>query len=80
LPPAYLLVLSEIISSTLKMEGICSSETSVATQQTARRHIPEDDTLLNSYIVACVFITAVIVLPSRFLATIRGFLPNRAVV
>jgi hypothetical protein len=33
-----------IISSTLKMEAICSSDTSVATQQTTRRHIPEDDT------------------------------------
>jgi hypothetical protein len=29
------------------MEAICSSETSVASQQTARRHIPEDDTLHN---------------------------------
>jgi hypothetical protein len=29
------------------MEAICSSETSVANQQTARRHIPEDDTLYN---------------------------------
>jgi hypothetical protein len=47
LPPACLLVLAEIISSTLKMEAICSSETSVATQQTARRHIPEDDTVHN---------------------------------
>jgi hypothetical protein len=28
------------------MEAICSSETSVATQQTTRRYIPEDDTLL----------------------------------
>jgi hypothetical protein len=27
------------------MEAICSSETSVAFQQTTRRHIPEDDTL-----------------------------------
>jgi hypothetical protein len=32
-------------SSTLKMEALCSSETSVATQVTTRRHIPEDDTL-----------------------------------
>jgi hypothetical protein len=32
-PPAYLLFLAEIISSTLKMEVICSSETSVVTQQ-----------------------------------------------
>jgi hypothetical protein len=39
------LVLAEIISSTLKMEAICSSETSVSTQQTKRRHIPEYDTL-----------------------------------
>jgi hypothetical protein len=42
---ACLLVLAEIISSTLKMEAIPSSETSVVTQQTTRRHIPEDDTL-----------------------------------
>jgi hypothetical protein len=28
-----------------KMEAICSSETSVQTQRTTRRHIPEDDTL-----------------------------------
>jgi hypothetical protein len=42
-----LLVLAEIISSTLKMEAICSSETSVATEQITRRHIPEDDTLHN---------------------------------
>jgi hypothetical protein len=27
------------------MEAICSSETSVVTQQTTRRHISEDDTL-----------------------------------
>jgi hypothetical protein len=31
--------------STLKMEALCSSETSVAIQQTTRRHIPKDDTL-----------------------------------
>jgi hypothetical protein len=47
LPPAYLLVLTEIISSTLKMKAICSSETSVASQQITRRHIPEDDALHN---------------------------------
>jgi hypothetical protein len=29
------------------MEAICSSETSVETQQTTQRHIPEDDTLHN---------------------------------
>jgi hypothetical protein len=43
---AYGLV-AELISSTLKMKAICSSETSVDTQQTTRRHIPEDDTLYN---------------------------------
>jgi hypothetical protein len=43
LPPDCLLVFAEIISLTLKMEAICSSETSVATQQTTRCHIPEDD-------------------------------------
>jgi hypothetical protein len=47
LPPSYLLVLAQITSSNLKMEAICSFETSVATQQTIRRHIPEDDTLHN---------------------------------
>jgi hypothetical protein len=34
-------------SSTLKMEAISSSETSVASQQTTRRYIPEDYTLHN---------------------------------
>jgi hypothetical protein len=64
LPPAYLLVFAEIISSTPKMEAICSSITLVATQQTTRRHIPEDDTLnkhrcenLKSYIVSFLLIT-----------------------
>jgi hypothetical protein len=38
-------VLAKIISSTPKMEAMCSSETPAATQQTTRRHIPEDDTL-----------------------------------
>jgi hypothetical protein len=32
-------------SSTLKMEAICSSETSVDTQRTTRRYISEDSTL-----------------------------------
>jgi hypothetical protein len=36
-----------IISSTLNMKAICSSETSVATQQTTWSHIPEGDTLHN---------------------------------
>jgi hypothetical protein len=52
IPPAYLLVLADIFSSTLKIEAICSSEISVATQQTTRRHIPEDETLQAYYIFA----------------------------
>jgi hypothetical protein len=36
---------AEPISSTLNMEAISSSKTSVETQRTTRRHIPEDDTL-----------------------------------
>jgi hypothetical protein len=39
--------LVEFISSTLKMEAICSSETSADTQRTTRHHIPEDNTLHN---------------------------------
>jgi hypothetical protein len=38
---------SEQVTVSRKMEAICSSETSVASQQTTRRHIPEDDTLHN---------------------------------
>jgi positive regulator of sigma E activity len=34
------------------MEAICSSETSVETQQTTRCHIPEDDTLNNILIIS----------------------------
>jgi hypothetical protein len=40
---------AEPISSTLMMEAMCSSETSVETQRTTRRHIPEDDTLQFSF-------------------------------
>jgi hypothetical protein len=42
-----LLVFAELISLTLKMEAICSSETLVETQRTTRFHIPEDDTIHN---------------------------------
>jgi hypothetical protein len=38
--------LAELISSTLKMEAMCSSETSADTQRPTRRYIPEDNTLL----------------------------------
>jgi hypothetical protein len=54
MPPAYLLVLAEIISLALKMEAICTSETSVATQQTTWHHIPEDDTF-QEYFCFCAF-------------------------
>jgi hypothetical protein len=37
----------ELIFSALKMEAICSSETSVDTQRTTRFYIPEDGTLHN---------------------------------
>jgi hypothetical protein len=37
--------IAELISSTLKMEAICSSYKSVGTQQTTWRYILEDDTL-----------------------------------
>jgi hypothetical protein len=41
-----------------------------------KSHI-ENDAANNSYIVACVFVTAVTFLPSRWLAMIGEFLPNR---
>jgi hypothetical protein len=41
---------AEPIFSTLKMEAICSSETSVETQRTTRRHIPEDYTLQRKHV------------------------------
>jgi hypothetical protein len=48
------------MSSTLKIEAICSSETSAESQRTTRRHIPEDGTLhnhrcenLKSYSTSC---------------------------
>jgi hypothetical protein len=42
LPPAFTLVSCSAYSSTLKMEAICSSETSVDFQRTTLRYIPED--------------------------------------
>jgi hypothetical protein len=50
-PACHLLTCWSLLkfSSTLKMEAICSTETSVDFQQTTRRHIPEHDTL--QYIV-----------------------------
>jgi hypothetical protein len=37
--------LAQLIFSTVKIEAICSSETSVDTQRTTRRYDPEDGTL-----------------------------------
>jgi hypothetical protein len=47
LPPAFTLVSCSAYSSTLKMEAICFSETSVDFQRTTWRYIQEDSTLHN---------------------------------
>jgi hypothetical protein len=41
--------LPQLIFSSLKMEAICSSETSDDTRRTTRRYIPEDGTLEDQY-------------------------------
>jgi hypothetical protein len=53
LPPAFTLVSCSAYSSTLKMEVICSSETSVDFQQTTRHYIPEDRTLQVPFCTTC---------------------------
>jgi hypothetical protein len=51
--PALTLVSCSAYFSTLKMEAIFSSETSVDSQRTTRRYIPEDGTLhVREYCVA----------------------------
>jgi hypothetical protein len=45
LPYAFTVLSCSAYSSTLKMEAICSSETSVGFQRTTWRYIPEDSTL-----------------------------------
>jgi hypothetical protein len=40
-------ILAQLLFPALKMEAICSSETSVDTQQSTRRYIPEDGTFHN---------------------------------
>jgi hypothetical protein len=47
LPAAFTLVFCPAYFSTLRMESICYSETSVDFQRTTRRYIPEDSTLHN---------------------------------
>jgi hypothetical protein len=49
LSPAYTLVSCAAYSTTLKMDAICSSETSVDFQRTTRCYIPEDSTLQWDY-------------------------------
>jgi hypothetical protein len=44
-PPAFTLLSCSVYSSTLKMEAICSSETSVDFQRNTQRYIPEDNAL-----------------------------------
>jgi hypothetical protein len=51
LPPAFALISCVAYSSILKMEAICSSETSVYFQRTTRRYIPEDK---NSSRIVCI--------------------------
>jgi hypothetical protein len=46
LPPALTLVSHSAYSSALKMEEICSSETSVDFERTTRRYMPEDSTVI----------------------------------
>jgi hypothetical protein len=53
LPPAFTLVSCLAYSSTLKIEAICSSETSDDTQRTTRRYIPEDGTLFFRKVLCC---------------------------
>jgi hypothetical protein len=49
MPRSLLSVYRRFGGSTLRMEAICSTETSVDTQRTTRRYIPEDGTLHNHH-------------------------------
>jgi hypothetical protein len=51
LPPAFMPVSCSAYSVTLKMEAICSSETSVDFQQTTRHYIPEYSTLQGTFLI-----------------------------
>jgi hypothetical protein len=51
LPPAFMPVSCLAYSSSLKMEAICSSETSVDFQRTTRRYILQDSTLQRLWLV-----------------------------
>jgi hypothetical protein len=45
---------SFLARSTLKMESICSSETSIDFRLTIRRYIPEDRTLITNSVCICI--------------------------
>jgi hypothetical protein len=64
LPPAFTLVYCSAYSSTLKMEAICSSETSVDFQRTTRRCVPEDSNLLLSYLFPSIFASYILFVSS----------------
>jgi hypothetical protein len=64
---------AEPISSTLKMEAICSSETSIATQRTTRHHIPEDDTLHHTtYLIVIHILVFCEIWNCRFFCAMQG--------
>jgi hypothetical protein len=52
LPPVFTLVSCQVYSSTMKMEAIYSSGTSVDFQRTKWQYIPEDRTLQNDVGIA----------------------------
>jgi hypothetical protein len=54
------LVSCSAYSSTLKMEAICSSETSVVFQRSTRLYIPEDSTLQTKICSANIFLLRII--------------------
>jgi hypothetical protein len=56
LPSAFTLVSFLAYSPTLKMEAICSFETSVDFQRTTRRYIPEDNALRNIFFDKVMFL------------------------
>jgi hypothetical protein len=82
--PAFTRVSCSAFSSTLKMEAICSSETSVDFQRTTRRYTPEDSTLYNnrcenlkSYAFKFVFTWACIYVQLGQVYRFRSFTPHR---
>jgi hypothetical protein len=63
--------LAQLIFSTLKMEAICSSETSVDFERITWSYIPEDGTVLNiSFSNRCIFtdvhLSVMLILDGRY--------------